>query len=457
MIPHQSHHELATASTYQFPTDGFDSQSLSESEDMSSILNPPSPAPSTSTSIPHAPQQSHVPLVVPSSTIISAPTVAAPSAFLPTSTLSSSTASAFTSASSGSAFTSSNPNKRLRSESGAARPTSYSTDNHDLSDHNAKLELELSLRGNLLLQQQRRIVQLEEELQKAWEEIKGLREQIGEMDQERKSVGQTGSAGKPQSRYWTPEEHQRFLEAVEKFGSKDVKAIAQYVGTRNATQVRTHAQKYYLRIHKESGVGGVVMTSPTSASSSSASLGTSVAPSSSGPSSKNYYSSSTSSSSSSSSAPTTPSNQSQPDLFASSSSSAATSALIQRIVGSLSHSVAAASPSNGTPSSSLFASSSQLGQLSNIITPIPISASATSPFSARSVSPSLPATALISGAGLDPSHFTAPDAATSPSSIPLPDELSPESAAGVDPGLAHLTQILHSINSLHKGGEHLAQ
>jgi len=30
-----------------------------------------------------------------------------------------------------------------------------------------------------------------------------------------------------------------------------VKSIALHVGTRNATQVRTHAQKYYLRIDRE--------------------------------------------------------------------------------------------------------------------------------------------------------------------------------------------------------------
>jgi hypothetical protein len=38
---------------------------------------------------------------------------------------------------------------------------------------------------------------------------------------------------------------------VEKYGPKDVKSIALHVGTRNATQVRTHAQKYYLRIDRE--------------------------------------------------------------------------------------------------------------------------------------------------------------------------------------------------------------
>jgi len=52
-------------------------------------------------------------------------------------------------------------------------------------------------------------------------------------------------------RYWTPAEHSRFVEALDKYGRKDVKSIAKYVETRNATQVRTHAQKYFLRMKKE--------------------------------------------------------------------------------------------------------------------------------------------------------------------------------------------------------------
>lgn len=54
-----------------------------------------------------------------------------------------------------------------------------------------------------------------------------------------------------QPRYWTDEEHERFLEALEKFGHKDVKAIANYVETRNATQVRSHAQKYFMKLARE--------------------------------------------------------------------------------------------------------------------------------------------------------------------------------------------------------------
>lgn len=48
----------------------------------------------------------------------------------------------------------------------------------------------------------------------------------------------------------------RFLEALGKYGPKDVRNIASYVGTRNATQVRTHAQKYFLRVQRQAAQRG---------------------------------------------------------------------------------------------------------------------------------------------------------------------------------------------------------
>eukprot|EP00871_Galdieria_phlegrea_P002705 jgi/Galph1/3435/GphlegSOOS_G2113.1 len=56
---------------------------------------------------------------------------------------------------------------------------------------------------------------------------------------------------KKTSRYWTREEHSRFLKGLAIFGCKDIKSISNYVGTRNSTQVRTHAQKYYQRLARE--------------------------------------------------------------------------------------------------------------------------------------------------------------------------------------------------------------
>lgn len=113
----------------------------------------------------------------------------------------------------------------------------------------AELELELSLRGSLLVQQQRRIVQLEDELQRAWAEIDRLRTKIAAAERDRQRTDDDSSK---QPRYWTPDEHRMFMEAVQRYGWKDVKSIAQHVGTRTPTQVRTHAQKLFLRQQKES-------------------------------------------------------------------------------------------------------------------------------------------------------------------------------------------------------------
>eukprot|EP00166_Cyanidium_caldarium_P001665 ctg_1859.g559 len=60
-----------------------------------------------------------------------------------------------------------------------------------------------------------------------------------------------GSKSASQPRYWTEEEHQRYLEALELYGPKDVRAISDHVGTRNPTQVRTHSQKYFLRLSRQ--------------------------------------------------------------------------------------------------------------------------------------------------------------------------------------------------------------
>jgi SHAQKYF class myb-like DNA-binding protein len=45
---------------------------------------------------------------------------------------------------------------------------------------------------------------------------------------------------------WTNCEHQAFIEAIKLFG-KNWKLVADHIGTRNSTQVRSHAQKHFLR------------------------------------------------------------------------------------------------------------------------------------------------------------------------------------------------------------------
>ena len=48
---------------------------------------------------------------------------------------------------------------------------------------------------------------------------------------------------------WTKSEHDRFLKGLEKYG-KDWEMIQKVVKTRTKTQVRSHAQKVFLKIDK---------------------------------------------------------------------------------------------------------------------------------------------------------------------------------------------------------------
>mmetsp|Transcript_5038 Transcript_5038/g.15109 ORF Transcript_5038/g.15109 Transcript_5038/m.15109 type:complete len:604 (+) Transcript_5038:549-2360(+) len=104
----------------------------------------------------------------------------------------------------------------------------------------------------VVAEQQRRIDELQKDLAAAQMEIQQLKAQALEFEREKAHKDSHGEDGKKSSsRYWTPEEHQRFLEGLAKYGQKEIKSISRHVRTRNATQVRTHAQKYYLRLQRE--------------------------------------------------------------------------------------------------------------------------------------------------------------------------------------------------------------
>jgi MYB-related transcription factor LHY len=47
----------------------------------------------------------------------------------------------------------------------------------------------------------------------------------------------------------TEAEHNRFIEGLKLYG-KDWRLIEEHIGTRTVSQMRSHAQKYYLRLDK---------------------------------------------------------------------------------------------------------------------------------------------------------------------------------------------------------------
>jgi len=48
---------------------------------------------------------------------------------------------------------------------------------------------------------------------------------------------------------WQPEEHERFIEAIMKYGN-EWKAVQKHVGTRSSTQARSHGQKFFVKMKK---------------------------------------------------------------------------------------------------------------------------------------------------------------------------------------------------------------
>eukprot|EP00899_Mesostigma_viride_P016348 jgi/Mesvir1/24714/Mv21989-RA.2 len=52
------------------------------------------------------------------------------------------------------------------------------------------------------------------------------------------------------TRYWTTEEHDKFMEGKEKYGL-DYEALSAFIGTRTPTQVRTHCQKFTLKVVRD--------------------------------------------------------------------------------------------------------------------------------------------------------------------------------------------------------------
>lgn len=54
---------------------------------------------------------------------------------------------------------------------------------------------------------------------------------------------------------WSSDEHKRFLAGLDQFGTGNWKKITDMVGTRSCTQIRTHAQKYFIALQKPQNDG----------------------------------------------------------------------------------------------------------------------------------------------------------------------------------------------------------
>jgi len=82
----------------------------------------------------------------------------------------------------------------------------------------------------------------------------GLRQQFSkDAEDEEKIATQTK---KRKNGRWSPDEHKKFLEAIDLFKTynqktKDWKSVAEYVGSRYTTQCRTHAQKWWKKQQKK--------------------------------------------------------------------------------------------------------------------------------------------------------------------------------------------------------------
>eukprot|EP00644_Phytophthora_capsici_P010740 jgi/Phyca11/82179/gw1.9.917.1 len=83
-----------------------------------------------------------------------------------------------------------------------------------------------------------------------FEEGVGNKPQLVRMHQHFAGSNEVGTRRTSTTGWWTTDEHEKFLEALELYPSGPWKTIARHIGSRTPRQVMTHAQKYRQRIKR---------------------------------------------------------------------------------------------------------------------------------------------------------------------------------------------------------------
>ncbi len=125
-----------------------------------------------------------------------------------------------------------------KKEDSSKDETSRSTDNEIRRDEFFELQENLRIKENGIENFEMFIELKKEKSNAVPKKIKKLKKRENKQKESHFNTGR-----------WQKEEHQRFVEAILKFGN-EWKKVQKYVKTRSSTQARSHAQKFFYKIKK---------------------------------------------------------------------------------------------------------------------------------------------------------------------------------------------------------------